>query len=177
MRLWRLLIPGLIVLLFSHCAVVYTSEPRFGRGRRRVKPVVQTKTLVTRHPMDEYQGKLPWPVQGTIVSSFGIQVDPKYGTKTKNSGVDISCLRGSPIKAVWQGTVSYADEFIGQGLMIILEHGGGYYTVYSRLNELKVTAGQKVNAGDVLALSGDLLHFEIRIGGKAVDPLVWLKVK
>ncbi len=89
--------------------------------------------------------------------------------------MDIRCRAGSPVKAVWTGTVSFADVFMGQGLMIILEHGGGYYTVYSRLGELRVSAGERVNAGEVLALSGDVLHFEIRIGGKAVDPMVWLE--
>lgn len=156
---------------------VYTSNPRFSRGRRTVKSPPKTRMAVVTHPMDAYQGRLPWPVDGTVITGFGIQVDPKYGTKTKNPGVDISCHTGSPVKAVWQGTVSYADVFMGQGQMVILEHGGRYYTVYGRLSELKVSAGQKIGSGEILGLSSEVLHFEIRIGGKAVDPMVWLKRK
>lgn len=125
--------------------------------------------------MDAYRGRLAWPVSGKVVAGFGVQVEPKYGTKVKNSGIDISSPRGSPVRAVWEGTVSYADLFMGQGLMVILEHGGGYYTVYSRLSELRVKPGDRLKKGEVLGLSGEVLHFEFRIGGKAVDPLEWLE--
>ncbi|MGC8797485.1 MAG: murein hydrolase activator EnvC family protein [candidate division WOR-3 bacterium] len=175
MRLWCRLSAGIGIVVLINCSAIWTTEPRFGRGRRIINPVPARMPAVSGHPMDAYQGKLPWPVSGTVITGFGVQQDPKYGTKTKNSGVDIRCRAGSPVKAVWTGTVSFADVFMGQGLMIILEHGGGYYTVYSRLGELRVSAGERVNAGEVLALSGDVLHFEIRIGGKAVDPMVWLE--
>lgn len=163
-------------VLFN-CAPLYTTQPRYRRGRQTIqqKTVSPARVVPSGHPMDAYRGRLSWPVTGTVISGFGLQVDPKYGTKVKNSGIDISCPKGSPVRAVWEGTVSYADVFMGQGLMVILEHGGGYYSVYSRLSEFRVRAGEKVKSGAVLGLSGELVHFELRIGGKAVDPLEWLE--
>ncbi|MCX7732062.1 MAG: peptidoglycan DD-metalloendopeptidase family protein [candidate division WOR-3 bacterium] len=168
---------AVFLLILLSCASLYTTQPRYRRFRQtpRLKPAVPSQPTPARHPMDAYRGRLSWPVTGTVISGFGLQVDPKYGTKVKNSGIDISCAKGSPVRAVWEGTVSYADVFMGQGLMLILEHGGGYYSVYSRLSEFRVRAGEKVKTGAVLGLSGELLHFELRIGGKAVDPLEWLE--
>lgn len=156
------------------CSALYTTSPRY-RKERQIRTKKPTPAIVVRHPMEEKKGRLPWPVAGNIVSNFGVLVDPKYRTKTKNLGVDISCKMGSAVKAIYQGRVSYADVFMGQGLMVILEHGGGYYSVYSRLEEIKVNVGQNVKAGETLALSGDMLHFELRIGGVAVDPIEWLE--
>lgn len=160
-----------------NCAPFYTTQPRYRRGRQTVrqKTVSPARVVPSGHPMDTYRGRLSWPVTGTVISGFGLKVDPKYGTKVKNSGIDISCARGSPVRAVWEGMVSYADFFMGQGLMVILEHGGGYYSVYSRLGEVRVRAGERVKSGAVLGISNELLHFELRIGGKAVDPLEWLE--
>ncbi|MEN9979547.1 MAG: peptidoglycan DD-metalloendopeptidase family protein [candidate division WOR-3 bacterium] len=160
-----------------NCGSLYTTQPRFSRGRAvvRKRPVAPSAPSPVRHPMDVYKGRLAWPVSGTVISGFGVQVEPKYGTRVKNSGIDISCAKGSPVRAVWEGTVSYADVFMGQGLMVILEHGGGYYTVYSRLSEIRVKPGARIKKGEVLGFSGEVLHFEFRIGGKAVDPQDWLE--
>ncbi|MEO0009865.1 MAG: peptidoglycan DD-metalloendopeptidase family protein [candidate division WOR-3 bacterium] len=177
MRVWRQIVCAVMTGVLLNCGSLYTTQPRFSRGRAvvRKRPVAPSAPSPVRHPMDVYKGRLAWPVSGTVISGFGVQVDPKYGTRVKNSGIDISCAKGSPVRAVWEGTVSYADVFMGQGLMVILEHGGGYYSVYSRLSEFRVRAGEKVKSGAVLGLSGELLHFELRIGGKAVDPLEWLE--
>ncbi|MGQ9708127.1 MAG: murein hydrolase activator EnvC family protein [bacterium] len=160
-------------LFFAGCPALYTTSPRYGRKKpgKPSKPV----PVVAKHPLEGKKGELPWPVSGTVVGKFGVHVEPKYGTRTKNLGIDISCKRDSPVKAIWMGTVSYADVFIGQGLMVILEHGGGYYSVYSRLEEINVSSGQKVESGHILGLSGDVLHFELRVGGIAVDPAEWLE--
>ncbi|MEO0050211.1 MAG: peptidoglycan DD-metalloendopeptidase family protein [candidate division WOR-3 bacterium] len=171
--LWRNL-PFVLFLILAGCPALYTTSPRYG-GKRQIKPRKPSSTTIIRHPIEEKKGMLPWPVAGNVISNFGVQVDQKYGTKTKNLGIDISCKRGSPVKAIYQGKVSYADVFMGQGLMVILEHGGGYYSVYSRLEEIKVNSGEKVEAGEVLGLSSDVAHFEIRVGGIAVDPIEWLE--
>lgn len=172
----RLLIAAGITVLVG-CSVLYTGSPRYGRGHRERKAKTQPAQISQKHPLEERKGKLPWPVSGVVVGQFGVQVEPKYGTKTKNSGIDISCKSNSAVRAVGKGRVSYADFFMGQGLMVIVEHGGGYHSIYSRLIELKVRSGDEVVAGDTIGLSGDVLHFELRIGGKAVDPLQWLEKK
>ncbi len=173
---WRPLTWLIFILLFLDCtSLFYTTTPRFRRGKKSA-PSSQKKTVAQpRHPIEANKGKLPWPVNGKVITNFGVQVDPKYGTRIKNLGINISCQKNSPVKAISKGRVSYADVFMGQGLMVIIEHGDGYHTVYSRLGKLQVSAGQMVNTGDVIGLSGEILHFELRIGGKAVDPLEWLE--
>jgi len=174
---WYRLMMLLGFVVFAGCSILYSGAPRFGRTRTVRKPVPQSQAVLAKHPLEEKKGKLPWPVSGVVVGQFGVQVEPKYGTKTKNSGIDISCKSNSVVRAVGKGRVSYADFFMGQGLMVIVEHGGGYHSIYSRLVELKVRSGDEIAAGDTVGLSGDVLHFEIRIGGKAVDPLQWLEKK
>ncbi len=161
-------------MFFSSCAVVYTHSPRYRRVKMIEQPLV-SQISRTSHPLEEKKGKLPWPVSGEVVGRFGVQVDPKYGTKTKNLGIDIATKEGSVVRTIGVGRVSYADVFIGQGIMVIVEHGGGFYSVYSRLKELRVKSGDNVNSGDIVGLSGNVVHFELRIGGKAVDPLEWLE--
>lgn len=169
------LISGVAVLV--SCSVLYSGSPRYRRAQWERKTVKQLPAFSPKHPLDKEKGKLHWPVSGSVVGQFGLLVEPKYGTKTKNSGIDISCKKMSAVQAIGKGTVSYADFFMGQGLMVIVEHGGGFHSIYSRLEELKVSSGQEVITGDTLGFSGDVLHFELRIGGKAVDPLNWLKKK
>lgn len=109
-----------------------------------------------------------------MVTRFGTVVDPKYGTTTKNTGIDILTRSGSPVVAVDSGNVSFADIFMGYGRMVIIDHGGRIHSIYSRLGDVKVKVGDKVAKGVVLASSGDTLHFEFRVGGKSVDPLDYL---
>jgi septal ring factor EnvC (AmiA/AmiB activator) len=113
-------------------------------------------------------------VQGQVVTQFGTVVDPKYGTTTKSTGIDVATRNGSPVRAVDSGQVSFADIFMGYGRMVILDHGKRVHSIYSRLSEVKVKVGDKVAKGATIALSGDTLHFEFRVGGKSVDPLDWL---
>lgn len=113
-------------------------------------------------------------MEGTVVRQFGLQFDPRYGTRTKNQGVDIACRAASPVLAVGSGTVSFADQFRGYGLTVIVEHGSGFFSVYSRVREIRTNTGKRIASGDTLGFSGDTLHFELRVGGKPVDPLRWL---
>lgn len=164
---------GFILLGLLNCSIFYTTSPRYSRERRVKKPPEPAR--VSLHPLERNKGNLPWPVKGTIINNFGVRVDPKYGTKTKSLGIDIVCKPNSPVLAIGDGMVSYADAFIGQGLMIILEHGGGFHSVYSRLGEIRVTTGQKIKTGDIIGTCADVFHFELRVDGKAVDPAEWLR--
>jgi len=76
--------------------------------------------------------------------------------------------------AVDSGRVSFADIFLGYGRMIILDHGQRIHSIYSRLGDMKVKVGDVVGKRNVIALAGDTLHFEFRVGGKSVDPLQYL---
>jgi septal ring factor EnvC (AmiA/AmiB activator) len=164
------------LLAVGGCAVLHTIDPRYGRGKPqpRSKPRPGATKPAQKPVVDGRKGVLPWPVQGQVVTKFGTVVDPKYGTVTKNTGIDIAAKSGSPVAAVDSGKVSFADIFMGYGRMVILDHGNRVHSIYSRLTDVKVKVGDKVAKGSTIALSGDTLHFEFRVGGKSVDPLEWL---
>ncbi len=128
------------------------------------------------------RGKLPWPASGALASTFGRQEHPRFHTVTFNRGIEISAPQGREIVAVADGNVIYADWFKGYGRLIILDHGGGYFTLYAHAADLLVKAGETVSGGQAIArvgdsgsLEGPQLYFELRHKGKPEDPLAWLK--
>jgi len=126
------------------------------------------------HYLEIMKGKLPWPYYGDVVSYFGSKEDPKYKTKVKNTGIDIKCPNEANIQAIAPGRIVYADRFMGYGNLIILDHSDGFYSLYSNLSEMTGTVGTNVQQSDVIGKSKDILHFELRVEGKPVDPLNWL---
>ncbi len=121
------------------------------------------------------KGDLPWPLKGKVIASFGSQVHPRYKTRTSNLGIDIKGDVSSPVRAVAAGRVSFADQFMGYGNLVIIDHGGGFYTLYSNLTEMTAPVGSDIAAGAKVGTAADYLHFEIRKDGKSVDPMGWLK--
>jgi len=126
------------------------------------------------------KGKMIRPVDGKIVRGFGQQRHPKYGTVTFNNGVDIGSKAGAPIRTVAPGMVEFVDWIDGYGKCIILNHGGGYYTLYAHVSATFVAQGQTVAGGEVIAEVGDTgslegfeCHFEIRKSKQALNPLEW----
>jgi len=158
----------------SDCNYWYTASPRFGRKRPGRTTHPAKAPAKPKHPLAGSKGRLPWPAQGGIAIPFGELVDPKYKTKTKNPGIDLLTTRGSPVLAVDSGQVSFADVFMGYGQMIILDHGGRYHSIYSKLAEMRVSVGAKVKPGQTVGVAGDTLHFEFRVGGRSVNPIEWL---
>lgn len=130
----------------------------------------------------ERRGDLPWPAPGRVVREFGRSVHPRFGTVTEHNGVTIAATPGAPVYAVAPGTVEFADHLPGFGRCVILDHGGGHYTLYANLDGIFVARGDAVPEGRVLAemASGDgtggpELYFEIREGREARDPRQWLR--
>ena len=129
------------------------------------------------------QGSLPWPVRGEVVGRFGNETNPKFGTVTFNSGIDIAAPMGTDVHAAAKGRVDMVSEDFGSyGEMIILNHGDGYYTLYAHLSASLVGRGQEVSAGQVIgrvgdtgSLKGSILHFEVRKGRTALNPTAWLR--
>jgi murein hydrolase activator len=121
------------------------------------------------------KGDLPWPLRGKIIAAFGSQVHPRYKTKTSNLGIDIKAGPSAAVHAVAAGRVAYADQFMGYGNLIIVDHGGGFYTLYANLTEMSAQVGAEVTAGTQVGVVADYLHFEIRKDGKPVNPIDWLK--
>ena len=121
-------------------------------------------------------GKLVWPVSGRVVTHFG---DTRVGG-IKWDGLRIATERGSPVRAVSDGRVIYADWLPGLGLLAIVDHGSGYLSLYGHNERLLKGAGDHVAAGEPIAAAGDSggedspeLYFEIRRAGKPVDPRPW----
>lgn len=120
-----------------------------------------------------------WPTTGWMSSGFGYRPDPFTGLRTFHYGVDIVSGYGNPVRATANGTVANVKtEWIG-GKTIIISHGGGYSTVYCHLSKFNIKVGQKIKRHDVIGFVGNTgrralgphLHYEVRINGKAVDPL------
>jgi len=128
------------------------------------------------------RGRLPAPVDAPIGRGFGRQVDAQFLTQVFHKGVDFEAGRGTEVRAVAAGVVRFAGWFRGYGRMVILDHGDRFFTVHGHLDELRVAVGDAVEAGRVLgtvgdtgSLSGPRLYFEVREGGRAVDPRDWLR--
>jgi len=128
-----------------------------------------------------FRGKLPFPVEGRILSTFGKNENPKFNTFTVQKGIEIEAPPGAEIRAVYDGQVLYSDWFKGYGKILIIDHGEGYYTLSGHASSLLKKVGEDVQTGEVVALVGDTgslkgpcLYFEIRQRGKPLDPLEWL---
>jgi septal ring factor EnvC (AmiA/AmiB activator) len=134
--------------------------------------------LETNEAFARLRGKLAWPVSGHLVARFG---EARAGG-VRWDGVLVATERGTPVKAVCEGRVIYADWLPGLGLLAIIDHGDGYLSLYGHNERLYKGAGEHVAAGETLAAAGDSggsgrteLYFEIRKGGKPVDPRPWFK--
>jgi len=128
------------------------------------------------------KGHLIQPVEGKVIKKFGKDRHPEFGTVTFNNGIDIEAPSGAPIRAVADGRAEFVDFISGYGNCIILNHGGGYYTLYAHASKMFVRKGQSVKARDVIAevgdsgsLSGYQCHFEIRKSKEALNPSSWLR--
>ncbi len=132
-------------------------------------------------PVAVFRGLLPWPAAGKLRVPFGRRKDAKFDTYTIHNGVEIDAPVDAPVAAVHEGTVVYADRFLGYGLMVVLDHGNKHHTLYARLGDVAVQNGQRVEAGAALGavgspgLQGTGLYFEVRFQGKPEDPLEWLR--
>ncbi|OGL15370.1 MAG: hypothetical protein A3G97_10125, partial [Candidatus Rokubacteria bacterium RIFCSPLOWO2_12_FULL_69_21] len=128
------------------------------------------------------RGRLPWPTEGRIITTYGAQVHPRFGTRTFRNGVDIEAAEGRDVAAVYAGHVVYTGWFKGYGNLIILDHGNEYYTLYAHIAEIQVREGEDVRqaqrigtVGDTGSLAGPRLYFEVRYQGKPQDPAEWLR--
>jgi septal ring factor EnvC (AmiA/AmiB activator) len=129
-------------------------------------------------PFARIRSKLPWPVKGPVLARFG---QLRAGGPLKWQGMLIGAARGTQVRAPYQGRVVYADWLPGLGLLIVLDHGGGYMSLYGHNEQLYRRVGDRISAGEALAAVGDAagvgkpaLYFEIRKGRQAVDPAQWL---
>ena len=134
--------------------------------------------LVGAEPFADLRGRLNWPLRGKVVVRFGATA---VDGERSSQGVLIAAKDGSEVRAVSHGRVVYADWLRGYGLLLIIDHGEGYLSLYGYNETLLKEAGDWVDAGEVVATSGDSggrktagLYFELRRDGKPIDPAAWI---
>jgi septal ring factor EnvC (AmiA/AmiB activator) len=133
--------------------------------------VVRERDLVSK-----MKGRLRWPVQGELLNRFGVSRDPITNLTSKCSGVKIAVAPGTKVVAALTGEVVYIGWARGLESFVVVDHGGRVYSLYGNLDQIEVEETDQVIRGEPFATAaGDQLHFEIRQGKQAVDPLGWLK--
>jgi septal ring factor EnvC (AmiA/AmiB activator) len=132
----------------------------------------------TDAPFQTLKGKLAWPVQGKLAGDYG---QPRGGGTVKWNGVLLEATAGTPVRAVYHGRVAFADWLQGLGLLVIVDHGGGYMSLYGHNEALLKESGDWVEPGEAIAQVGDTggqsraaLYFEIRYNGEPVNPHPWI---
>ncbi|CAE6927002.1 COG4942 Membrane-bound metallopeptidase [Vibrio sp. B1FIG11] len=151
------------------------------RNETRLKAEIAKAAKRNAVPMDgiaKQRGKLPWPLKGRVLHNFGTKQTGQVNWK----GMVLSANYGQQVKAVYPGTVVFAEYLRGYGLVVLLDHGKGDMTLYGYNQALTKKEGDKVTAGEVIALAGDTggqdrasLYFEIRRNSEAQNPKSWLK--
>lgn len=134
-------------------------------------------------PLYEKRGQLPWPIEGSVVSTFGRQVHPQFRTVTFNNGIEISPQKDQAVvKAIHPGKVVVCDYLKGFGNVIIIDHGMSFHSIYGHCADFLVKNGDLVKTGQPIAIAGDTgslegitLYFQITSKAKPVDPLKWLR--
>lgn len=128
------------------------------------------------------RGELPWPAEGDVVTGFGRQRHPIYDTYTVSRGIEVGAPAGDPVTAVHTGKVAFADWYSGYGLLVIVDHGSNYFTLYGHLSQVVVRVNDQVDAGQLIgkvgetgSLTGANLYFEVREGADALNPTAWLQ--
>ncbi len=153
------------------------------RSEREERIRQQQQALKTKE-FNLLKGQLPWPTEGRVILKFGKQWNARLKTTTDNPGIDIKGQPGSPIRSTMSGVVTTITYIRGYGTTVIIDHGGGFYTVYSHVTNIQTQVDSEVRSGDVIAYMGDSgsvngskLHFEVWGKGQKLDPEKWLMKK
>lgn len=132
-------------------------------------------------PIRPFRGALDWPVTGRVTAGFGRAATGRFGTAVVRNGIDVAAPEDTPVLAVHEGTVAYAEPFTGFGVLVIVDHGDDAFSLYGNLATATVARGDRVRRGNEIGTvglapaGGSALYFELRIDGRPVDPLQWLR--
>ena len=165
---------ALIKKLYSDKAAMKKREEELARIRAE-------RNKATTGNFAKMKGKLPWPVQGPIIRKFGTSRNPNTGVVTENVGIDIQANSGAFVKSVLDGVVSTITYIRGHGNIIIIDHGGGFSTVYAQIDKITVHENEYVQKGNAIASvvkaedgSVSKLHFEVWGNQNKLNPEIWL---
>ncbi|HET8696790.1 MAG TPA: peptidoglycan DD-metalloendopeptidase family protein [Gammaproteobacteria bacterium] len=159
-------------------AKLKTEERRVSDLVKQLREATAGFPVDTDQPFARSKGKLVWPVPGRLAGDYG---QPRVGGQLKWNGVLLEAERGTPVRAIYPGRVAFADWLPGLGLLLIVDHGGGYMSLYGHNEALLKEPGDRVEAGEAVARVGDSggqgrpgLYFEIRQNGEPVNPHQWI---
>ncbi len=157
-----------------------TTQQRLQATLRELSPGASSAPSATAPtlPVTAFRGDLEWPGTGPLRHRFG-QTGAAAGSSA--NGIEITTPVGTPVRVVHEGTVAFADTFAGYGKLVIIDHGAQNFSLYGHLLDISVTRGARVSRGDSLGSAGFALlgvpglYFELRVDGRPVDPLQWLR--
>jgi septal ring factor EnvC (AmiA/AmiB activator) len=157
-------------------------EEKAKRLERLIELLSQKAGINAATDIRSVQGALNWPVDGKVVEHFGVQRNVKFSTVTFNNGIKIAAPASAEVRAIFPGTVLFAQWFKGYGNLIILDHGNRVFSLYGNLKSPGVAVGDRIDAGQAIAGVGEAedaqsgyLYFEIRQDNKPEDPQAWLR--
>jgi septal ring factor EnvC (AmiA/AmiB activator) len=153
-------------------------EEDLARLIRELTSILSDYPISSEEPFSSFKGRLTWPVAGRLMHEFG---QPRAGGGVNWNGVVLAAPRGREVRTIYHGRVVFADWLAGLGLLVIIDHGEGYMTLYGYNESILTSAGDWVAPGDVIATVGDSggqqqasLYFEIRKGTQPVNPRGWV---
>ena len=160
----------------------YAGELQVAYDRLQQQVGAGSSAAAAAVPIAPFRGALEWPAVGPVRARFGETANRLGGAAVKN-GIEITAPQGTPVRAVHGGTVGFAGAYPGFGTLVIVDHGSRNYSLYGYLASTAVMAGETVAAGAEVGRVGAppggtaALYFEMRIDGRSVDPLQWLKTR
>ena len=162
--------------------IAEATKPKTSTGGGKVSQKDDPAAVALSAEFSSNKGKLPWPVNGSVVAKFGKQYHPVFKNLElpANNGLDITAPKGSQIKAVFNGTVKQVFVMPGYNQCVLVQHGKNYFTFYCKLGSVNVKAGDKVTTGQVLGTmetqsGNNQIHFELWKDSKPQNPENWLR--
>lgn len=126
-------------------------------------------------PIQDFRGALDWPLAGTVTTPFGPRLDPRYGTRVPNNGIELEVHPGADVQVIYPGRVIFAAPFQGYGFTAVVQHPARVLTLYAGLSRLLVERGAMLDLGDSVGQAESRLYFEIRVDNVPEDPADWLR--
>jgi len=160
---------------------LYTDKNAVKKREEELARIRAAQNLATTGNFAKMLGKLSWPVEGSIISKFGTIRNPETGTITENVGIDIKAKSGTKVQSVLDGVVSTITYIRGHGNIIIIDHGGGFSTVYAHVDNIIIRENEYIQMGNSIASvansdngNSTMLHFEVWGNQKKLNPEKWL---
>ena len=163
---------------------LYTDKDAMKKREEELARIRAEQNRATTGNFAKMKGRLAWPVQGRVIGKFGTTRNPDTGVVTENVGVDIRVISGTAVKSVLDGVVSTITYIRGHGNIIIIDHGGGFSTVYAQIDNITVHENEYVQMDNPIASVANpeentpaKLHFEVWGNQKKLNPEHWLTKK